>query len=209
VERKQIFRGILFSLLINGALPLLVYEILLGYMSNVMALTVSTLIPLVENIIHFLKHRKWDVFALFMLIGFTLGICAALIGGDEKLILIRESFVTGVMGLLFLGSLFTSKPLIYHFALRFTVGKTEEEQKRFAENWKFPYVRKVLRIMTTGWGIALVGESLLKVVLVYSVSVPQFLAISSLVTYGIIGLTILWTVVYRRKSRQIVTQLRK
>jgi uncharacterized membrane protein len=209
MERKQVIRGVIFSLLINGGLPLLVYLFLLGYVSNVMALTIATLIPMLETVIHFLKYRKWDVFAVFMLVGFILGILAALIGGDERLILIRESFVTGILGLIFLGSLATRRPLIYYFALRFTVGKTQEEQADFADNWNVSYVRKVLRILTAGWGIVLLGEALLKVVLVYSLSVSTFLAISSLVTYGFIGLAIVWTVVYRRKSRQKLAQLKE
>jgi hypothetical protein len=209
MERKQVIRGVILSLLINAGLPLLVYLLLLGHVSNVMALTIATLIPLLETGIHFLKYRKWDVFAVFMLVGFILGILAALIGGDERLILIRESFVTGILGLIFLGSLVTRRPLIYYFAMRFTVGKTQEEQAAFADNWNVSYVRKVLRILTAGWGIVLLGEALLKVVLVYSLSVSTFLAISSLVTYGFIGLAIIWTVVYRRKSSKKLAQLKE
>lgn len=202
MERKQVIRGVFFSLLINGGLPFLVYFLLLGPVSNVMALTIATLIPMLETVIHFLKYRKWDAFAVFMLVGFILGILAALIGGDERLLLIRESFVTGILGLIFLGSLATRRPLIYYFALRFTVGKTQKEQAAFADKWNVSYVRKVLRILTAGWGMVLLGEALLKIVLVYTVSVSTFLAISSLVTYGFIGLAIIWTVVYRRKSSQ-------
>ena len=209
MERKQMVRGVIFSLLINGGLPLLVYMLLLGHVSNVLALTIATLIPLLETVIHFLKYRKWDVFAAFMLVGFFLGILAALIGGDEKLILIRESFVTGILGFIFLGSLVTRRPLIYYFALRFTVGKTQEEQAAFADNWNVPYVRRVLRILTAGWGIVLLGEALLKVALVYSLSVSTFLAISSIITYGFIGLAIVWTVIYRRKSSKKLDELKR
>lgn len=208
MERTQMIRGVVFSLLINGGLPFLVYMLLLGHVSNVLALTIATLIPLLETVIHFLKYRKWDVFAGFMLVGFTLGILAALIGGDERLILLRESFVTGILGLIFLGSLVTRRPLIYYFALRFTVGKTQEQQNTFSDNWKNPYVRKVLRILTAGWGMILLGEALLKIVLVYTLSVSTFLAISSVVTYGFIGIAIIWTVVYRRKSSKKLAQLK-
>ena len=93
--------------------------------------------------------------------------------------------------------------------MRFTVGKTQEEQAAFADNWNVAYVRKVLRILTAGWGIVLLGEALLKIVLVYSLSVSTFLAISSLVSYGFIGLAIIWTVVYRRKSSKKLAQLKE
>lgn len=209
MKKKQMIRGVILSLLINGGLPLLVYLLLLGHVSNVLALTIATLIPMLETVIHFLKYRKWDVFAAFMFVGFFLGILAALIGGDERLILVRESFVTGILGFIFLGSLVTRRPLIYYFALRFTVGKTKEEQAAFADNWNVPYVRRVLRILTAGWGIVLLGEALLKVALVYSLSVSTFLAISSIITYGFIGLAIVWTVIYRRKSSKKLDELKR
>ena len=45
--------------------------------------------------------------------------------------------------------------------------------------------------------------------LVYTLSVSTFLAISSLVSYGFIGLAIIWTVVYRRKSQQKLALLKE
>jgi hypothetical protein len=93
--------------------------------------------------------------------------------------------------------------------LRFTVGKSEEQQASFAKNWSLPYTRKVLRIMTAGWGIALVAEAALKCVLVYTLSTTAFLAISSIVTYGVIGIAILWTYRYRQSSRQRLAALKQ
>ncbi|WP_248924453.1 VC0807 family protein [Paenibacillus hamazuiensis] len=208
MDRKKILRGIVLSLLINGGLPLLVYKLLEGRMTEVAALSIATLIPLADTLYHLSRHKKLDVFAAFMAIGFILSILAVLLGGDEKLILLRESFVTGIMGLIFLGSLLFPKPLIYHFALRFAVGNSEERQSAFAENWKIPYMRKVIRVMTAGWGIALVLEAGIKCILVYTLSTTAFLAVSNVVTYGIIGLAIIWTVAYRRSSRQRLLKLK-
>lgn len=208
MNRKKVLQGVALSLFINGGLPLLVYKMLEGRMTDIAALSIATLIPLADTLYHLLKHKKLDVFAAFMAVGFILSILAVLLGGDEKLILLRESFITGIMGLIFLGSLLFSKPLIYHFALRFTVGNNREQQSAFAENWKLPYMRKVVRVMTAGWGIALVAEAAIKCILVYTLSTTAFLAISHIVMYGIIGLAILWTYVYRKSSRQRLMELK-
>lgn len=208
MNRKKVIQGIAVSLLINGVLPLLIYKMLEGQVSEVTALSIATLVPLLDTLYHLVRHKKFDVFAAFMAAGFILSILAVLLGGDQKLILLRESFVTGVMGLIFLGSLAFSKPLIYHFALRFTVGNDENQQAIFSENWKYPYVRKVMRVMTAGWGIALLGEAVIKVILVYTLSTTVFLAVSHIVMYGIIGLAIVWTYLYRKSSRQRLQQIK-
>ncbi len=74
-------------------------------MTEVAALSFATIIPLADTLYHLVKHKKLDVFAAFMATGFILSVLAVLLGGDPKLILLRESFVTGIMGLIFLGSL--------------------------------------------------------------------------------------------------------
>ncbi|MGE5703736.1 MAG: VC0807 family protein, partial [Clostridia bacterium] len=170
------------------------------YTSSVMALTIATMIPLLDNAVSLIRHRRVDVFASFMLIGFVLSLLAVFMGGSERLILLRESFVTAVLGFLFLGSLLFSRPLIYHFAIRFTVGNDPVKAAEFASNWAYPYFRFVLRLMTIVWGCALLGEALVRTFLVFQLSVPAFLAISNFVVYGFIGAAVVWTVLYRRHS---------
>jgi hypothetical protein len=149
---------------------------------------------------HLIKHKKLDVFSSFMFVGFALTLIMALIGGNEKVLLLRESVVTGILGLIFLISLLWKRPLIFYFALRFYVGENNQKRKEFKDNWVFPYFRFVMRTMTTVWGILLAGEALLKVLLVYEVSVNAFLGLSSLLTYSFIGIGILWTIAYRKRS---------
>ncbi|SFL15332.1 hypothetical protein SAMN03159341_103504 [Paenibacillus sp. 1_12] len=208
MNRKKIIQNMIISLLINGGLPLLVYTILEGHTTDVMALSLAAIIPLLDTFYHILKYRKLDVFAAFMATGFILSAGAVLLGGDQQLILLRDSFVTGIMGLIFLVSLLFPKPIIYHFAFRFVASNNEDQKKAFAENWNFAYARKVMRIMTAGWGIALLGEAVIKVIMVYSMSVTAFLALSHLVMYGIIGLAILWTYLYRKQSGRRLAEIK-
>ncbi|MFM9279764.1 VC0807 family protein [Paenibacillus jiagnxiensis] len=208
MNRKKVFKGVVIAFVINGVLPLLIYKLLEGRTSNTTALMIAMLIPLGDTLYHLIVRRKLDIFAAFMAAGFILSLLATLLGGSEKLILLRESFVTGIMGMFFLGSLLLEKPLIYHFALRFTVGDNPDRQSSFAENWKLSYIRKVFRIMTLGWGIALVAEAAVKGVLVYTLSITSFLAVSSLVMYGFIGMAILWTSLYRKSARRYLQSIR-
>jgi hypothetical protein len=45
------------------------------------------------------RHRRLDIFGIMMLIGLAAAVLAALLGGGQRLLLIRESFVTGALGL--------------------------------------------------------------------------------------------------------------
>jgi hypothetical protein len=202
ISKKEIIKGIVTTLLINGALPFVVYEVLRSHMSSIVALSIATIIPLIDNLLSLIKKRRLDVFAVFMLISFMLGIMMVSIGGSERLLLIRESFVTGILGIIFLVSLLFPRPLIFHFALRFTVGNDPDKTSAFADNWQYAYFRFVLRLMTVVWGLALIGESVVRSILVFKLSVSQFLAVSNFIMYGFIGAAIVFTVVYRSHSQK-------
>ena len=202
ISRKEIIRGIVITLLINGAVPFVVYEVLRSHMSSIAALSIATVIPLIDNLFSFIKRRKMDVFAIFMLVSFLLGIIMMCIGGSERLLLIRESFVTGILGIIFLVSLLFPRPLIFYFAIRFTVGNDPDKTSAFADNWQYAYFRFVLRLMTVVWGLALLGESAVRSILVFKLSVTQFLAVSNFVMYGFVGTAIVFTVIYRKHSQK-------
>lgn len=200
-SKRKVIQSVIVSILINGLVPVVVYNLLLDHFSSFVSLLLATMVPLLDNLYHIVKHRKADAFGLFMLTGFVLSLLAFLLGGSEKLILLRESLVTGILGLIFIGSLFYSKPLIYHFAIRFSSNDESEQKGKFASNWEFSYFRFVIRLMTTVWGIALLAEAVIKTILVYELSISAFLAVSQIIFYSVIGVTILWTVIYRRYAK--------
>ena len=205
--KKKVIQTIVISLIINGALPVLVYNLLVDHFSSFVSLLIATLIPLGDNLYHIIKYRKADAFGLFMLTGFVLSLLAFVLGGNERLILLRESMVTGLLGLIFIASLFFAKPLIYHFAIRFSSNAETEKKGQFEKNWEVPYFRFVLRIMTAIWGIALLGEAMVKIILVYELSISTFLAVSQLIFYSVIGAALIFTVVYRRYAKTRLDQL--
>lgn len=184
---------IVFTLVINGLIPWGVYVWLSPYVGGLTALSIATLIPLIDNIFYFAKQRSIDVFGGLMLLTFVLSFVMIWLGDSEKILLLRESMITGVVGIVFLGSLWVGKPLIYHIASRFSTVSNIEQK------WQYPYFRKVMRNMTLIWGVLLVLEAGTKIVMVYELSVMQVLALSSIVFYSFIGVAIGATILYRRK----------
>ncbi|MNV54309.1 hypothetical protein D3C71_1464970 [compost metagenome] len=188
---------IILTVLLNALLPWLVYLLLIRYFSSFMALSAAAFLPLVENIIYLVRFRRLDTFGSLMLGSFVLAALLALMGGDERLLLVRGSIVTGAVGAAFLLSLLLNRPLIYGLAKRFV---SPETAARYEEGWHKPQVRRVFRIMTAVWGAALLLEAAVRTLLVYTLPVAVFLGVSNLVFYGFIGAAAVWTWVYRRRS---------
>lgn len=185
---------VVLTLLVNGIVPWALYVWLSHYISSIAALSIATMVPLVDNLIHLAKHRRMDAFGSLMLFTFLLTLLLVWMGGSEKILLVRESLITAGVGLVFLGSLFFRRPLMFYLAIRFV------PNNEFAASWEHTYFRFVMRLMTFVWGLILTAEAAVRVVMVYEMSTERYLALSNFVLYGFIGAAILWTVAYRRHS---------
>ena len=85
-------------MVIAGLLPFLTYVLLTSYVprfSQVVALGLSAIFPTVNGLITIARRRHLNIIGAIVLIGILVSVVAARVGGDPKLLLIRESFVTG------------------------------------------------------------------------------------------------------------------
>lgn len=202
INKSEIMRSVAVSILLNGLVPYAVYNVLKLYMPSLEALLAAVIIPIIFNGYQLVKERKMDAFGMFTLFGFFMSIAVLFFGGDEHIILLRESLVTGLSGFVFIASLAYKRPLIYYFALKFTTADTEEDRRHFNENWKLPHFRKAMRTLTLGWGLLLVFEAATKCVLVYMLDVSTFLAISQFIFYGYMGISIYWNIWYVKSVKR-------
>jgi hypothetical protein len=198
-------RGAFPSLVIDGLLPFLTYLLLTSYvphLSQVIALGLSATFPTVNGLLTIVRRRHLDIIGAVVLTGIAFSILATLVGGDPKLLLIRESFVTGALGIVCLTSLVWPRPLMFYIGRQFSVGEDPAKIAEFNALWQYPRARHTFRVMTIVWAIGWISEFALRVVMVWTLSIPEVLAISPLVFNGItIGL-IAWTIAYGRRQRQ-------
>lgn len=198
-------RGILPSLVISGACPLITYQLLMAYvpaMSKVTALAIGAIFPAVHGVAGIARRRYLDFIGLMVLIGIALTIVATFVGGDPKLLLMRESFVTGSLGLVALSSFLWRRPLLFYIGRQFSAGDDRERLAQFNALWERPGARHTFRIMTAVWAIGWLGEFALRVAMVETLTIPQVLAISPFVFNTInIGL-IAWTFAFVRRRRR-------
>ena len=73
----------------------------------------------------------------------------------------------------------------------------------FDAKWQNASFRTRTHVLTLVWGITLTGEFLLRLILVYALSIPTFLAIGPLIFYGVIIGIVAFTHLYSQWSRRV------
>ncbi|MDO4534329.1 MAG: VC0807 family protein [Clostridium perfringens] len=203
---NNIRRNITLSILINAILPLITYKILVNHMPSITALMISTTIPVIDNIYHIIKNKKLDILATFIILGFVVGIISMLFTGNQRLLLIRQSYITAVMGIVFLVSMLFPKPIIYYFADKFLNPPNKNNEGKnsksiIEEKWKNPRFRFSMKFITFVWGTCLLLEAICNISLVFVLSISEYMAISPFISYGFIGCAFFITFAYRKRMK--------
>lgn len=139
------------------------------------------------------RARRIEGFAAFMCIGFLIGTGLAFITGSDRFLLLKDSFSTAILAVVFLGSCLVGKPFIFHAAKRFSAaGSAQDEQ--WDRRWEeLPGFRRTFRTMTIVWAAAFLLESVVRVPLIYLLPIDTAAAVSAvLMPATLIGLLI-WT----------------
>jgi hypothetical protein len=177
---------------------LIVYNLLRPHFppASIIPLLVASLCPLLANVVSMIYQHHLDVFGIMVLIGLAVSIIGVLLGGNQQLLLIRESFVTGAIGLAFLLSLLLPKPLGYYFAKQFLTANDPKKSESFTALWQQPRFQSVIRGGTIFWGLLLMGEFVLRVIMVLTLPIPVVLAVAPIVfnafIFGGIGVSAIW-----------------
>lgn len=198
------FRDTLKDLALNIIIPFAIYTIAKKYFSasELVALSFSSLYPIFDTLVEFYQDRTLNVISGTVLLGTITGIIGVLLGGNPKLLLIRESFFTGFLGIICFVSLPTKKPFIFYFAREYIAGKDSEKRRKFSEVLKNRQILDLFRFLTFIWGIAYVGEFILRIIIVYSFPVPVVLIISPIIFTIVTVVAIIWTSWYSKRRRE-------
>ncbi len=192
------------EILVNGVLPLVIYQLTDKRLGDVGALIASSVPPVVWSVYQFVRARRIDAVSLLIITGIALSLLALLGGGGAKFLQLRENLVTGVIGAIFLGSVAIGQPLIYHLA---RAGMNRNNQAGEAAEFQAlrdnPFFKRTMRMMTLVWGAGLIARTAVAVYLVFQVSIPAFLAINPVLGYVSTGLLAGWTFWYAQRARRI------
>jgi intracellular septation protein A len=196
-------RSFVPSLVINGLFPILLYQFLTGRgVATVPALVAGSVFPLGYGLWDWIRTHHLDIIAALSMAFIVVSAAASLISGSARFTLIKESFFTGIFGLIFLGSLLLARPLMFYVIRRFATGGNAEKLLWWDGLWRHPNFRHSMRIMTAIWGLTFVADALIRTVLVFVLSTSVFLVVSQLLFYGMFALAFLGTFAYGRRTQR-------
>lgn len=192
---RTIIVGLLPSIVVNGVLVFLIYQLVKSYtsLSDIDALAIAAIPAMIATIVSLLRQRRVDVLGAFALLTIAVSIVLTFVSGDARLFQIRESFVTVLFGIACLVSLLFPKPIWFYVIRYFTTGNNPQQEAAFDATWQYPAFRAYIRTVTIVWGITYVVEFVLRLILVYTLPLSQFLMVSPIIFYGITIAVIAWT----------------
>lgn len=189
-------RPLFQTILLDVAPPLVAYYGLraLG-VSEYVALLSATVLSGVRVVYGVIKSRRLDPFAAYLLLTFGLSLAVGLATTDPKLILVGNTLVNGIGGLLFLGSCVVGMPLTQVVGERFRpageAAPTPEEARR---------IRRVHVLLSAMWGVGLLVEVAIRLMVISRLSVDAANGVNSAITLPVIGILVLATVVIGRRA---------
>ena len=183
-------------LLVGGVLPLVGYALLRPHVSSdAVGLLAVAVLPLGEVLWSRRRHGGLEPIGVLTLVGLALGVVGALVTrGDPTLLKLRESVFTGVFGVACLASLGARRPLMFHIGRAFATGGDASRAVAFETLWENPGAPGRFRRTTALWGLGLVGEAVVRTVLVFTVSTTLLLALAPLLFWTVLGSLIVLSV---------------
>jgi hypothetical protein len=200
LTRRRVLFGL--EMLVNLGLPWCVYMLAKPRYGEVHAIMASAAPPIAWSVVEFARSRKVDALSVLVLGGIGLSLAGFAIGGSPRLLLMRESLITGLIGLAFILSALINRPLVYILATAALARRSPVDADGFRAENEDSGFRRLMTVMTVVWGCGLVVETCIRATLAFSLPVSHFLVIGPVIGYGTVGLLMLWTFLYARRDRQ-------
>ncbi|KAI8140407.1 hypothetical protein BJV82DRAFT_485102, partial [Fennellomyces sp. T-0311] len=182
----RMYRNLAAIIFIDIGLPIAVYYICRTFTTQLIALIVSGMPPLLRIIYILFKYRRFDFLNGIFVLAFGLSAALSVINGDVRAALLRDAIVTGVVGLSFLATLipirvqsFTLYPMTHSVGRRFLealppqiwtdADGVKHEMAKGDWMWKYMRVYRVQAyVFTALWGFFLLVDFGIRVALIYT-----------------------------------------
>jgi hypothetical protein len=105
--------SLVIEVVVNIVLPWLCYRFAKSPLGETGALLLSTAPPILWSLVTVLRFRRLDVVSVFVIVGILLSLVTMALGGSSRVLLMRESLVTGFAGLALIASLLLPRPLMF------------------------------------------------------------------------------------------------
>lgn len=149
------------------------------------------------------RHRLDGVAAL-VAGSFVVLLIVSLLTGDPRILLARESVLSGAAGLILVGSCLLGRPILYALLRRLNTGN-DMMLARLDRRWQTqPDFRRHFLVLSAGLGTVLLAESTLRVVLIILLPVDVVAGWSVALHLGTIAVLVCWALWYRGRRQRAV-----
>jgi hypothetical protein len=184
----------------NVGLPIASYVLLSSAgVSTVPALALSSVWPLTELVATVSRQRRLDEFSILTLVVMGLGVASALLFDAPRLVLVKDSVITGLFGLILLASLLFGRPLLFYFGRRFATNGSRDGVAWWNGLWRYAEFRRSQRILTVAWGASFITEAAVRAALAYVLPTSAMVVINNTLPFVVLAGLIFGTFSYGRR----------
>ena len=169
--------GFLATVVCDIVLPAALYYVLrdLGA-DEITALLVSGSAPALHTLYSAVRHRKVDALGVFTITLLAVSALASVVTASPRIVLARNSLFTALAGVWLLVTLFTARPFTYQAVKALLPGRGERLESLWEQDVAF---RRVWRAVTVLWGLGLLADALLRLIMAYTLPVDSVPALDA------------------------------
>jgi intracellular septation protein A len=199
------FAMLIPTLLVDVVAPIAIFKLLESFgVSPIWALASAALAPALNNLRIWIMSRRIEPLGIMVVAFGVIGMVASLVSGNLFYSLIKDSFLTGAFGLVFLASLFFGRPLMFYLIRQFVAGEDETRNQIWKDLWRYAAFRSVMRQLTIMWALIYIVEALVRVGLALSLTPDAVVTISPIMGFGA---TLILISLTRRRMRAVRERL--
>ncbi|KDO30567.1 hypothetical protein SPRG_04468 [Saprolegnia parasitica CBS 223.65] len=184
----------------NVALPLLIYAIAAKHTSDVNAIALSALPPLLKGLYGVLWHRETDSLSLLQVLSTAtcIGLTEAL--HNPRILLFKDSFFS----LAFAASLLLGPCLQDDWNVLWRIYcATAVDTRRLEASWCDPVVRRRFRRLSWLWGTIFLVENMLKIWLILTYPVSTVVYVLPVLGIALVTLVVSLTFAYLQRMQRL------
>lgn len=191
------------TLVISAAAPWLIYILLRPHVgADWEALAIGGAVPAAWVLGRLAVTRKvdWVAVASVVILGATVVVSLAL-GGSSLPIKLRDSIITGGIGLACIVSIMMNRPLLIAL-IHMRTHRNPEIASKVDRALNEPARHRRLTVATGLFGITFLADAVARAILAVALSTSTFLAVSGVASWVIIAIGVIPTLIYLRRGER-------
>lgn len=150
-------------------------------LEEVAALVASAAVSVLGVAVHLAATRRVGPVPLGVLAVVVVNLVVALVSHDPRTLLLRDGWITAVVGLGFLATLVRGHAAVFSIVRPLAEGRIGPRDLSWDEIWeRFPRVRRVFGVLTAIWGVGLLVDAAVRVVLALTLPIDVVPAVNGI-----------------------------